>query len=82
MWCKEKGYKIESIAGDGNCLHASLGRSRKLTGNKVRQIIHDNSDRLWRTHMEHDADENEIYNFKKQTLDTNELGGFEQIVMR
>eukprot|EP00972_Heterocapsa_arctica_P034675 5105602-Heterocapsa_arctica.AAC.1 len=31
MWCKEKGYTIENIAGDGNCLYACLGRSRKLT---------------------------------------------------
>eukprot|EP00972_Heterocapsa_arctica_P091349 13478541-Heterocapsa_arctica.AAC.1 len=76
MWCKEKGYKIESIAGDVNCLYASLGRSRKLIGNKVRQIIHDKSDSLWRTHMEHDADENEIGNLKKQTFDNNERGGF------
>eukprot|EP00972_Heterocapsa_arctica_P072528 10709727-Heterocapsa_arctica.AAC.1 len=44
MWYKEKGIKIENIAGDGNCLYASLGRRRNLTGNKVRQIIHDRSD--------------------------------------
>eukprot|EP00972_Heterocapsa_arctica_P094664 13957804-Heterocapsa_arctica.AAC.1 len=31
--------------------------------------------------MEHDADESEIERFKKQTLDTNEWGGFQQIVM-
>eukprot|EP00972_Heterocapsa_arctica_P097895 14443416-Heterocapsa_arctica.AAC.1 len=34
MWCKEKGYTIENIAGNGNCLYASLGRSRKLTGDR------------------------------------------------
>eukprot|EP00972_Heterocapsa_arctica_P026726 3934192-Heterocapsa_arctica.AAC.1 len=39
VWCKEKGYNIENIAGDGNCLYASLGRSRKLSGKKVRQIL-------------------------------------------
>eukprot|EP00972_Heterocapsa_arctica_P096674 14261932-Heterocapsa_arctica.AAC.1 len=60
MWCKEKGYNIENIAGDGNCLYASLGRSRNLTGHQVRQIIHDRPDSLWRTHMEHDADESEL----------------------
>eukprot|EP00972_Heterocapsa_arctica_P011964 1752877-Heterocapsa_arctica.AAC.1 len=31
--------------------------------------------------MEHDADESEIDNFKKQTLDKTEWGGFKQIVM-
>eukprot|EP00972_Heterocapsa_arctica_P075222 11098371-Heterocapsa_arctica.AAC.1 len=31
--------------------------------------------------MEHDADESEIEHLKKQTLDKNERGGFEQIVM-
>eukprot|EP00972_Heterocapsa_arctica_P114362 16442068-Heterocapsa_arctica.AAC.1 len=30
MWCKEKGYTIENIAGDGNCLYACLGKSRRL----------------------------------------------------
>eukprot|EP00972_Heterocapsa_arctica_P094831 13985321-Heterocapsa_arctica.AAC.1 len=60
MWCKEKGYTIENIAGDGNCLYASLGRSRKLTGNKARQIIHDSAESLWRTHMEHDVDDSEL----------------------
>eukprot|EP00972_Heterocapsa_arctica_P019436 2867692-Heterocapsa_arctica.AAC.1 len=34
MWCKEKGYTIENIAGDGTCLYACLGRSRKLTGDR------------------------------------------------
>eukprot|EP00972_Heterocapsa_arctica_P083250 12265784-Heterocapsa_arctica.AAC.1 len=50
MWCKEKGYNFENFAGDGNCLYACLGRSRKLTGDRVRQIIKDNADRLWNTH--------------------------------
>ncbi len=26
MWCKEKGYSIENIAGDGNCLYTCLGK--------------------------------------------------------
>eukprot|EP00972_Heterocapsa_arctica_P075472 11132505-Heterocapsa_arctica.AAC.1 len=56
MWCTCKGYNIENIAGDGNCLYASPGRNRKLTGNKVRPIIHDRSYSLWTTHMEHDVD--------------------------
>eukprot|EP00972_Heterocapsa_arctica_P048694 7177024-Heterocapsa_arctica.AAC.1 len=81
MWCKEKGYKIENIAGYGNCLYASLGRSRNFRGNQVRQIVHDRSDGVWRTHMEHDADENEREQFKKQALDKTEWGGFEHIVM-
>eukprot|EP00972_Heterocapsa_arctica_P072812 10750898-Heterocapsa_arctica.AAC.1 len=34
MWCREKGFTIENIAGDGNCLYACLGRSRELTGDK------------------------------------------------
>eukprot|EP00972_Heterocapsa_arctica_P022991 3381894-Heterocapsa_arctica.AAC.1 len=29
VWRKETGYNIENIAGDGNCLYVSLGRSRK-----------------------------------------------------
>eukprot|EP00972_Heterocapsa_arctica_P034113 5021134-Heterocapsa_arctica.AAC.1 len=56
MWCKEKGYTIEDIAGDGNCLYACLGRSRTIDGDKAREIIHDNADRLWSTHMQHDVD--------------------------
>eukprot|EP00972_Heterocapsa_arctica_P030585 4502146-Heterocapsa_arctica.AAC.1 len=64
MWRKEKGYTIENIAGDGNCLCACLGRSRKLTGDRVRQIMHDNADRLWSAHMQHDADGTELASFK------------------
>eukprot|EP00972_Heterocapsa_arctica_P075391 11120635-Heterocapsa_arctica.AAC.1 len=60
MWCKEKGYTIENIAGDRNCLYACLGRSRKIDGDKVRKIIHDNADRLWNTHMQHDVDKSEL----------------------
>eukprot|EP00972_Heterocapsa_arctica_P084241 12410650-Heterocapsa_arctica.AAC.1 len=46
---------VENIAGDGNCLYACLGRSRELTGDKVRQIIYDNADILWSTHVQHDV---------------------------
>eukprot|EP00972_Heterocapsa_arctica_P111990 16429253-Heterocapsa_arctica.AAC.1 len=81
MWCKDKGYTIENIAGDGNCLYANLGRSRKLTGDRVRQIIHDNSDRLWSTHMQHDVDESELTSFKERTINRAEWGGYEQIIM-
>eukprot|EP00972_Heterocapsa_arctica_P043546 6429632-Heterocapsa_arctica.AAC.1 len=81
MWCKEKGYNIQNSAGYGNCLHASLGRNRQLTRNKVRQIMHDRSDDLWRTHMEHDVGESELDKFKKQALDNTEWGGFKHIVM-
>eukprot|EP00972_Heterocapsa_arctica_P074439 10984895-Heterocapsa_arctica.AAC.1 len=69
MWCKGKAYTIEDIAGDGNCLYACLGRSRKLTGDKVRQIIHDDADRLRSTHMQHDVDKSELDNFKHRTMD-------------
>eukprot|EP00972_Heterocapsa_arctica_P061082 9006025-Heterocapsa_arctica.AAC.1 len=34
MWCKEKGFSIGNVAGDGNCLYACLGRSRKISGNR------------------------------------------------
>eukprot|EP00972_Heterocapsa_arctica_P034625 5097887-Heterocapsa_arctica.AAC.1 len=64
MWCKEKGYIIENIAGDGNCIYACLGTTRKLTGDRVRQIIHDNADSLWSTHMQHDVDKTELDSFK------------------
>eukprot|EP00972_Heterocapsa_arctica_P044909 6627911-Heterocapsa_arctica.AAC.1 len=64
MWCKETGYTIENIAGDGNCLYACLGRGRKLTGDRVRQTIHDNAYRLWNTHMQHDVDKSELTSFK------------------
>eukprot|EP00972_Heterocapsa_arctica_P096496 14236665-Heterocapsa_arctica.AAC.1 len=60
MWCKGKGYTIENIAGDGNCLYAYLGRSRNIDGDKVRKLIHDNADRLWSTHMQHDVDKSEL----------------------
>eukprot|EP00972_Heterocapsa_arctica_P107950 15899385-Heterocapsa_arctica.AAC.1 len=74
MWCKEKDYTIENIAGDGNCLYACLYRSRKLTGDRVRQIIHDNAERLWSTHMQHDVDNTELDSFKHITLDRTEWG--------
>eukprot|EP00972_Heterocapsa_arctica_P037511 5523297-Heterocapsa_arctica.AAC.1 len=64
MWCKEKGYTIENIAGDGSCLYACPGRSRKLTGDRVRQMIQDNADILWSTHRQHDVDETELASFK------------------
>eukprot|EP00972_Heterocapsa_arctica_P092334 13616559-Heterocapsa_arctica.AAC.1 len=60
MWCKEKGYTIENIAGDGNYLYACLGRSRELTGDRVRQIIRDNAERLWSPHMQHHVDKTEL----------------------
>eukprot|EP00972_Heterocapsa_arctica_P098547 14543701-Heterocapsa_arctica.AAC.1 len=66
---RENGYTIEDIAGDGNWLYACLGRSRKLDGDKVRTIIHDNADRLWSTHMQHDVDKSELENFKQRTID-------------
>ncbi len=69
MWCKENGFSIENIAGDGNCLYTCLGKSRRLTGERVRQIIHDNADRLWSTHMLYDIDDSELADFKKRTLD-------------
>eukprot|EP00972_Heterocapsa_arctica_P009206 1356717-Heterocapsa_arctica.AAC.1 len=69
MRCKEKGYTIENIAGDGNFRYACLGRSRKLTGDRVRQIMHDNAERLWSTHRQHDADETELASFKERTMD-------------
>eukprot|EP00972_Heterocapsa_arctica_P084756 12483622-Heterocapsa_arctica.AAC.1 len=80
MWCKEKGFTIENIAGDCNCLYASLGRNRKLTGDRVRQLIHDNADRSWSTHMEHDVDERELTNFKERTTHISEWGGYEHII--
>eukprot|EP00972_Heterocapsa_arctica_P100431 14810506-Heterocapsa_arctica.AAC.1 len=81
MWCKEKGYTVENIAGDGNCLYACLGRSRQLSGYRVRQIIQDNADRLWSTHMQHDVDETELESFKEKTMDRAEWGGHEHIIM-
>eukprot|EP00972_Heterocapsa_arctica_P115741 16449452-Heterocapsa_arctica.AAC.1 len=81
MCCKEKGYNIENIAGDGNCLYACLGRSRKITGDRVIQIIHDNADRLWSTHMQHDVDESELTNFKERTMDRTEWGGYTHIII-
>eukprot|EP00972_Heterocapsa_arctica_P055623 8204270-Heterocapsa_arctica.AAC.1 len=30
MWCKEKGFYVENIAGDGNCLYTCLGKSRNI----------------------------------------------------
>eukprot|EP00972_Heterocapsa_arctica_P052320 7696467-Heterocapsa_arctica.AAC.1 len=81
MWCKEQGYTIENIAGDGNCLYACLGRSRKLTEDRVRQIIQDNAYRLWSTHMQHDVDKTELASVKERTMDRTELGGYEHIIM-
>eukprot|EP00972_Heterocapsa_arctica_P061117 9011409-Heterocapsa_arctica.AAC.1 len=78
---KKKVYTIESIAGYGNCLYACLGRSRQLTGDKVRQIIHESADRLWSTHMQHDVDKSELENFKHRTMDRSEWGAYAQIIL-
>eukprot|EP00972_Heterocapsa_arctica_P012952 1903252-Heterocapsa_arctica.AAC.1 len=40
-WCKEQGYTIEGIKGDGNCLYICLRIIRNLSGNIVRQSIVD-----------------------------------------
>ncbi len=63
-----KKVSIEMIAGDGNCLYACLGRSRKIPGDRVRQIIHDNAERLWKTHMHHDVEGTELIEFKTELL--------------
>eukprot|EP00972_Heterocapsa_arctica_P004146 615577-Heterocapsa_arctica.AAC.2 len=81
MWCKEKGLYIENIAGDGNCVYTCLGKSRKIEGDRVRQIIHDNADTLWVTHMQHDEPPNELADLKNRTLDKKIWGQFEQVVM-
>eukprot|EP00972_Heterocapsa_arctica_P033664 4953769-Heterocapsa_arctica.AAC.1 len=72
---KKTKYKIENIAGDGNCLYASLGRSRKLSGNKVRQILLDKSEAHWKEHMEIDIDGSAYNKFRIQTMDKKEWGG-------
>eukprot|EP00972_Heterocapsa_arctica_P018467 2728233-Heterocapsa_arctica.AAC.1 len=81
MWCKEKGYTIENIAGDGSCLYACLSRSRELTGDRVRQIIDDNAYRLWSTHTQHDADETKLASLKERTMDRTEWGAYGQIIL-
>eukprot|EP00972_Heterocapsa_arctica_P002198 315213-Heterocapsa_arctica.AAC.1 len=78
MWCKEKGFYAENIAGDGNCLYTCLGKSRNLKGDRVRQIIHDNADRLW-NHMLYDESQRELTEFKNKAMDKTEWGQFEQI---
>eukprot|EP00972_Heterocapsa_arctica_P050188 7381481-Heterocapsa_arctica.AAC.1 len=54
--CRERGYTFESIRGDGNCLYTSLGKSRKFSGNQVRQIIHSRAAEYWQQCMEYDID--------------------------
>ena len=80
MWCKEKGYSIENIAGDGNCLFACLGKSRKLSGDKVRTIINENAEREWNV-MDHDPNGQEIKDFKERTMDKKEWGQYDHIVI-
>jgi len=80
IWCNEKGFSIENIAGDGNCLYTCLGRSRKLTGDRVRTIIHENTELLWDTIMHHDNDKKEIEDFKTKTMDKTEWGQYEHII--
>eukprot|EP00972_Heterocapsa_arctica_P105609 15559804-Heterocapsa_arctica.AAC.1 len=53
----------------------------KLTGNRVRQIIHDNADRLWSTHMQQDVDKSKLLNLTERTMDRTEWGAFEQIIL-
>eukprot|EP00972_Heterocapsa_arctica_P078220 11535640-Heterocapsa_arctica.AAC.1 len=60
---------IEHIAGDGICLYASLGRSRKLNGNEVRQILLDKSDTHWKEHMGFYIDGSAYNKFRLQTMD-------------
>eukprot|EP00972_Heterocapsa_arctica_P112212 16430541-Heterocapsa_arctica.AAC.1 len=65
---------MESIKGDGNCLHACLGKSRKLSGNQVRQIAHSRAAEFWQQNMDYDIDGSGLANFLEQTLDTKEWG--------
>eukprot|EP00972_Heterocapsa_arctica_P084525 12451597-Heterocapsa_arctica.AAC.1 len=54
--------------------------SRNINGDRVRQLIHDNADRLW-NHMQYDESQRELIYFKSKTMDRTEWGQFEQIVI-
>ena len=81
IWCEEKGYRIENIAGDGNCLYTCLGKSKRIDGNRVRQIMRDNADRLWAEVMKHDEASEDLEEFKNKTMDRTIWGQFEQIII-
>eukprot|EP00972_Heterocapsa_arctica_P097281 14352142-Heterocapsa_arctica.AAC.1 len=77
-WCKERGFSIESIRGDGNCLYTCLGKSRNLFGHQVRQIIHTKAELHWKQNMEYDIDGSGYDILMEQMLEIKEWGGFEQ----
>eukprot|EP00972_Heterocapsa_arctica_P012978 1906784-Heterocapsa_arctica.AAC.1 len=52
-----------------------------MSGNQVRQIIHSKAELHWKQSMEYDIDGSGYDKFMEQTLDKQEWGGFEQIVI-
>eukprot|EP00972_Heterocapsa_arctica_P022614 3328280-Heterocapsa_arctica.AAC.1 len=52
-----------------------------MTGDRVRQIIHDNAEELWSTHMHHDTYGSEMIEFKSRTLDRTEWGQLDKITI-
>ena len=80
-WCAEKGLRIERIAGDGHCLYAALGKRRNLSSNEVRKILHDRAGDLWDCHLEFDHHQGALEDFKTETMDLDQWGGADQILM-
>eukprot|EP00972_Heterocapsa_arctica_P093427 13779747-Heterocapsa_arctica.AAC.1 len=76
-WCEEKGFEINRIKGDGNCLYTCLGESRTLNGNQVRQSLHNRAEELWAHAMTFYIDGGGLISSQKQALDRNGRGVME-----
>eukprot|EP00972_Heterocapsa_arctica_P055061 8120863-Heterocapsa_arctica.AAC.1 len=79
-WCREKGFVIQRVRGDGNCLYTCLGKSINLEGDQTRHLLIEKVNGCWDKIMEHDLDGSGLAHFIEGPGDINKWGGAEQIV--
>ncbi len=72
---------IRASGAAKHCMYAALGKSRQLAAQEVRQIICDKAEDYWNQLIEFDHDQRALEDFKNHTLDKDQWGGEEQILM-
>ena len=79
-WCRARGFEIERVKGDGNCLYTALGRSVGRDQGEVRSDI-----ACWATqHWSDIVDISAVYSladFSKETSEVGVWGGEPQIIV-
>jgi hypothetical protein len=55
-WCRQQGFDLVIIRGDGNCLYTCLGRNLEMTGDEVREAIMANAEIHWSEIFDWDND--------------------------